>query len=1025
VRWKPKGYSVENPLGHPYSRRLPSLYRDPTVTWTRSLSSNLPEIPSGPPFRLLTLGRIDLRDRAGVEVRSVLAQPKRLALLIYLALLPEPQMVRRDALLPVFWPELDQERARGALRKAIHYLRRSLGDGVLIGRGDEEIGLAAGTVETDVAWFYAALATDDISGALRHYAGPFLPGFHVTEVPEFSHWMDSLRERLRGEAAEGAWRAVDARMADRDPEGARDLALRAHELAPLSETSVRRLLQVQMATGDRAEATRTLEAFERNLYDTLGFGPGDETRAILNEDRTLLKGSGINPPATPRLSPSKPLLPPETPRLPPSEPLLAPRDASSPPPPASRSGPTRTGRRASWFALLGVLFVAIGLGAAFRGVPAQDEPLRLDPERIAFLPFEIRGSEELTYLSEGLAVLLAAGIDGAGGYHAVDPVTLFADLGGARDPGTAVQALGAGLYTMGRVTGSSDGLHIEAHVRGSVPGSSGVLARGEVSGSEAELVPMVHALVQSLLAELLGESGEPLSRSAAQSTTSLPALKAYLRGDTWFREARFDLAVEAFQEAVEHDSAFALAHYRLSSAANWAGRMELVSPHLTLARANRDRLTGRALLLVDAAALGSGAASEALRAYRTILERYPNDPDAALELAELLFHRGPPSGRPLRESKLAFERVLGHRPMDLNSRIHLVRIAALEGDRDEVQRLADELLAAAPGGDHGPEIWVLRAMVLDEAEALDRALAGRDRWGDQRILDALWRSAAFSGRLDVAADAARALVRASDPPEWSGAAWVLAAHAEAGRGRRLRALEMLDPLRRYFPGLSAEAAALFLTLPGVPSPPAAFLEAVEQWIDQAPEVAAASGSGVYRGNPLGDLAIPGLDQYHRGLVFVEQGRLEEAKVQAGLLEAGNANLTLHAASAELRARIALREGSPASALVPLEAVMARFGDELNSAIPSLPRGGVRFLYGEVLRELGRLEEALPVYESVPEDLAFDLIYVALAHLRTAQVLASLGRTDEASMAAARALRIWEGADPEFEGLISEARRLIR
>ncbi|HVD33509.1 MAG TPA: hypothetical protein VNC19_08030, partial [Gemmatimonadales bacterium] len=61
-----------------------------------------------------TLGRLDLRGPDGVELRSVLQQPKRLGLLAYLAVATPRRFHRRDTLLGLFWPELDQEHARAA-----------------------------------------------------------------------------------------------------------------------------------------------------------------------------------------------------------------------------------------------------------------------------------------------------------------------------------------------------------------------------------------------------------------------------------------------------------------------------------------------------------------------------------------------------------------------------------------------------------------------------------------------------------------------------------------------------------------------------------------------------------------------------------------------------------------------------------------------------------------------------------------------------------------------------------------------
>src|SRR5438105_7448191 len=78
-------------------------------------------------IELRMLGTLDLKGADGRAVRSILAQPKRLALLAYLAV--HPAGARRDSVVALFWPELDTAHARGALRQSLRFLRRELGDG--------------------------------------------------------------------------------------------------------------------------------------------------------------------------------------------------------------------------------------------------------------------------------------------------------------------------------------------------------------------------------------------------------------------------------------------------------------------------------------------------------------------------------------------------------------------------------------------------------------------------------------------------------------------------------------------------------------------------------------------------------------------------------------------------------------------------------------------------------------------------------------------------------------------------------
>ena len=68
-------------------------------------------------LELRTLGVADLRTRNGVELTAVEQQPKRFALLAYLAIAAPARFVRRDTLLGLFWPELDAEHARAPRRE--------------------------------------------------------------------------------------------------------------------------------------------------------------------------------------------------------------------------------------------------------------------------------------------------------------------------------------------------------------------------------------------------------------------------------------------------------------------------------------------------------------------------------------------------------------------------------------------------------------------------------------------------------------------------------------------------------------------------------------------------------------------------------------------------------------------------------------------------------------------------------------------------------------------------------------------
>ena len=130
-------------------------------------------------LRLRVLGAVDLRDSEGSELRTMLAQPKRVALLAYLALATPRDAHRRDKLLALFWPEHDAEHARNALSQALHFLRRALGPDALVSRGTEEVAIATSHVWCDALAFEEALDAGRVNDALDLYRGDLLEAFHV------------------------------------------------------------------------------------------------------------------------------------------------------------------------------------------------------------------------------------------------------------------------------------------------------------------------------------------------------------------------------------------------------------------------------------------------------------------------------------------------------------------------------------------------------------------------------------------------------------------------------------------------------------------------------------------------------------------------------------------------------------------------------------------------------------------------------------------------------------------------------
>ena len=254
---------------------------------------------------LRTLGALDLRASDGRDVKALLRQPKRCALLVYLALAGPERFRRRDTVVALFWPELDDRHARGALRQALRFLRRALGDGVVATRGEEEIGLEPEAVTVDAWTFECSCESGSNGDAIALYRGDFLDGFFLSDAsPAFEHWVDEQRARLRGLAAKAAWALADARRSDGDVSGALDMARRAAGFSPDSEAEVAREIAFLDESGDRAGALAAYHKLERRLAAEFDAEPAPETRALIHGIRTRTRTTSTPAPGRPASAPN-------------------------------------------------------------------------------------------------------------------------------------------------------------------------------------------------------------------------------------------------------------------------------------------------------------------------------------------------------------------------------------------------------------------------------------------------------------------------------------------------------------------------------------------------------------------------------------------------------------------------------------------------------------------------------------------------------------------------------------------------
>lgn len=231
----------------------------------------------GASLAIRVLGPLEVHvDGAPLRVDTRKAQ----AILALLAV--EGRPYARDELAALFWPDSDDESARGALRRTLSVLRTALGGRWLqVDRATVALGsdgrwvdleaLVAGTVEVDLA---------RVREACLLARGPFLAGFSLRDSPDFDDWRATRAVSIERRVVAALERVVE--LAEAAGDGATAVAAgdRLVELDPLDEPARRRLMTSLARADDRAGAIRQYRATVATLERELGVAPLVETTEL-------------------------------------------------------------------------------------------------------------------------------------------------------------------------------------------------------------------------------------------------------------------------------------------------------------------------------------------------------------------------------------------------------------------------------------------------------------------------------------------------------------------------------------------------------------------------------------------------------------------------------------------------------------------------------------------------------------------------------------------------------------------------
>ena len=409
---------------------------------------------------------------------------------------------------------------------------------------------------------------------------------------------------------------------------------------------------------------------------------------------------------------------------------------------AAAGAPSATVRpavRRGLLAAVAVLLVALaGAGVWLRGRPAAGAAR--DANLLAVAPFEVLQSS-LEVWREGMGDVLSRTLDGAGPIRTVSPSVVLRRWSGRADRASAEE--------LGRRTGAELVVYGTVLQRGrdSVTLRAALLDRGrgigktdiEVSGEAGRIAELADSLGIGVLRVLSSSRAIGSVGRTSIGSRSVPALKAFLQGEQFYRRGLWDSAATRYDQAIAADSTFALALARLALVLGWnpptAGAYRPNEEYMRRATLHNHGLPPRDSLLIvaDSFWLAAQEVTEpeawvrmrfrVLTAVEEAVRRYPEDPMPWLELGEWRSHEPWPIAGPPAVSLEAFSRAIALDPGFGPAYEHMLARLLSLGRPEEARHYAATYLALYPTSPHRSNIR-LAALLLDPS-ATGRAEAKR------------------------------------------------------------------------------------------------------------------------------------------------------------------------------------------------------------------------------------------------------------------------------------------------------------
>jgi serine/threonine-protein kinase len=353
-----------------------------------------------------------------------------------------------------------------------------------------------------------------------------------------------------------------------------------------------------------------------------------------------------------------------------------------------------------------VLIIGVFTAMLLRG----KAPVTLDDNLIAVAPFDVPDSR-LSLWREGLVDILSRNLDGAGPIRSVPPTTVIRGWSGRADQPSGLalsRRTGARVVVFGSLIGTGpDSARLTATAFDAM--NQRPLAEIEVRDAANRVDRLADSFTVRLMRELGRTRRIEVFRVGSLGSTSLPALKAFLQGEQWFRRASWDSALASYQHAIALDSTFPLALRRASQVLGWQhSAFDTMSNTLALrAGALNHGLALRDSLLTTADSLFAAAYATIPRVQwsvvrrihavaRELTRRYPDDYESWYVLGEAHLHLGSAAGSSERQALEAFDQAIANDSFFAPAYIHPVELAFRLDGPEAASRYARRYLRQKP-----------------------------------------------------------------------------------------------------------------------------------------------------------------------------------------------------------------------------------------------------------------------------------------------------------------------------------------